>query len=189
MTVLLRRASLRIVNQSSVPTLVKRIQRGDRSEKQSSTHNAKTILAYISKYCPALYKPHVGELVKAIADEKNDMLVEVCLQALAAVAKWDDKLVPNDKSASQSYNMTPLLLLICSNLICRRTTERVMRYVSEANPRHAKYAARLLAFSKKREELCTTVVEVDFTYVKWGACTNLTLSPFQTSFRTPTPNS
>jgi len=95
MSVLLRRASLRIVNQSSIPTLVKRVQKGD---GQSSTHNAQTILTYISKHCPALYKPHVGELAKAIADEKNDILVVLSLQALAAVVKWDDKLAPHDKS-------------------------------------------------------------------------------------------
>lgn len=98
MTIILRRASLRIVNQSSVPTLVKRVQKDDgKTESQSSTHHAHTVLTYTSKHCPALYKPHVGELAKAIADEKNALLVEVSLQALAAVVKWDDKLAPQDK--------------------------------------------------------------------------------------------
>jgi sister-chromatid-cohesion protein PDS5 len=100
MLILLRRASLRIVNQSSIPTLVKRVQKGDGTKKnqaQSSAHHAQTILTYMSKHCPALYKPHVGELAKAIADEKNPTLVEVSLQALAAVVKWDDKLAPHDK--------------------------------------------------------------------------------------------
>jgi hypothetical protein len=59
----------------------------------------------------------VGELAKAIADETNDILVEVSLQALAAVAKWDDKLVPNDKLASRSCNVKSLLLLTVSNPI------------------------------------------------------------------------
>jgi len=100
MTILLRRASLRIVNQSSIPTLIKHVQRGDGGKKsrgQSSAHHAQTILTYTSKHCPALYKPHVGELVKAIADEKNPILVEASLHALAAVVKWDDQLVPHDK--------------------------------------------------------------------------------------------
>ena len=35
-----------------------------------------------------------------------------------------------------------------------------MRYVLDSNPRHAKFAARLLAFSKNREERCSEVVEV-----------------------------
>lgn len=101
MTVLLRRASLRIVNQSSIPTLVKHVQKVDGNRKkrqgQSSAHHAQTLLTYMSKHCPALYKPHVGELVKAISDEKNPILVEVSLQALAAVAKWDDTLAPQDR--------------------------------------------------------------------------------------------
>lgn len=97
MTVLVRRASLRIINQSSIPTLVKRVQRGDSTHLQSPSHLAQKILTYTSKNCPALYQAHVGELAKAIADEKNPALVEVSLQALAAVAQLDDKLAPHDK--------------------------------------------------------------------------------------------
>lgn len=35
-----------------------------------------------------------------------------------------------------------------------------MRYVLASNPRHAKFAARLLALSKNREEHCNEVLEV-----------------------------
>lgn len=104
MSTLLRRSSLRFINQSSLPTLIKRLQKGDpagdghgTSQAQLSANNAEAVLVYISKHCPALYKPHVPELTKAIADEKNPRLVEVCLQALAAVVKWDEKLAPTDK--------------------------------------------------------------------------------------------
>ena len=100
MTILLRRASLHIINQSSIPTLVKLVQKGDgglKGREKSPAHHAQTILMYTSKHFPPLYKPHVGELAKAIANEKNPTLVEVSLQALAAVVKWDDKLAPHDK--------------------------------------------------------------------------------------------
>ena len=104
MSIFLRRASLRLINQSSIPTLIKRLQRGDpssdgygTSQAQLSANNAEAVLTFVSKHCPALYKPHIGELTKAIADEKNSRLVEVCLQALAAVARWDAKLMPSDK--------------------------------------------------------------------------------------------
>jgi hypothetical protein len=103
MTVFLRRASLRLVNQSSIPSLLRHLQRGDStgdghapSQAQLFANNAQVILTSVSKYCPIIYKAHVGELNKAIADE-NPRLVEVCLQALAALAKWDDELVPGDK--------------------------------------------------------------------------------------------
>ena len=124
MTGFLRRASLHLVNQSSIPTLIKRVAKGveappavghsqTQSQYQSFSEFAagsepegraqKTALAaqqwmtHISKHCPALYKAHIGEMTKAIADERNARLVEVCLYALAAVATWDKKLAPSDK--------------------------------------------------------------------------------------------
>ncbi|KAG0700591.1 armadillo-type protein [Suillus ampliporus] len=130
MTVFLRRSTLRIVNQSSIPTLVKRVQKTD-------SKHAQTLLTYISKHCPALYKPHISELTKAIADEKNPRLVEVGMQALAAVSRSDEALAINDK----------------------RTLERVMRYVLGSNARIAKFAARILVASKEHDDLCAEAVE------------------------------
>jgi sister chromatid cohesion protein PDS5 len=104
MSTFLRRASLRLINQSSIPFLLRHLERGDptcdgygTSHAQLSANNAQAILTSISKYCPIIYKAHVGELNKAIADEKNPRLAEVCLQALASLAKWDDGLVLADK--------------------------------------------------------------------------------------------
>ncbi|KAH7910374.1 armadillo-type protein [Hygrophoropsis aurantiaca] len=136
MTTFLRRATLRIINQSSIPTLIKRLQKSTTSTTETQK-NAQLLLTYMSKHCPALYKPHVGELTKAIADDKNARLVEVGLQALAAVVRWDESLYVNDK----------------------RTRERIMRSVLGSNPRHAKFAARFLACSPDREELGMEVVE------------------------------
>ncbi|CCM05112.1 uncharacterized protein FIBRA_07319 [Fibroporia radiculosa] len=144
MATFVRRASLRFVNQSSIPTLIKRVQKGDSSgdgygssQAEMSAHNAQIWMNFISKHCPAIYQSHVGELAKAIADDKNARLVEVCLQALAAVASWDNKLAPND----------------------RRTADRVMRFVLQSNIRHAKFSARLLTCFKNAEELCGQVVD------------------------------
>lgn len=125
MTVLLRRASLHILNQSSIPTLIKRVQKGSEplssvaysqtqsqnnqsfsvwaggaepeGRTQQAAHAAQTWMTFVSKHCPALYKAHIGEFSKAIADEKNARLVEVCLHALAAAAMWDPKIAPSDK--------------------------------------------------------------------------------------------
>ncbi len=104
MITLLRQASLWIINQSCIPTLIKRLQTGDptgtghgTSQAQLSANNAHAILTMISKHCPAMLQPHVKEFMKAVADEENPRLVEVCLQALAAVSKWDSSLTPVDK--------------------------------------------------------------------------------------------
>ncbi|KAI0305166.1 hypothetical protein B0F90DRAFT_1808987 [Multifurca ochricompacta] len=143
MAVFLRRASLRLINQSSIPYLLRHLQRSDltgdsygTNQVQLLANNAQTILTSISKHCPVMYKAHVGELTKAIANEKNQRLVEVCLQALAALAKWDDGLVLGDK----------------------RTTERLMRFSLDSNHRNAKYSARLLAVSKDGEKFCTDII-------------------------------
>ena len=104
MTVLLRRASLRLINQSSVPTLIKHVRNGDFSEQSQSqssadvtAKNASLILTCISKYCPAMFRSHVPELVKSVADEKHNQLVEVSLHALSALLQWDPSLTPTDK--------------------------------------------------------------------------------------------
>ncbi|KAJ7432911.1 armadillo-type protein [Mycena galericulata] len=132
MNFFLRQASLRILNQSSIPTLIKRLQ------KSSHSDNSLKLLKYIAKHLPALYKSHIGELVKGVADEKHPLLVEMSLQALAAVVRWDEKVVPTDK----------------------RTLERIKRLAVEGSFRQAKFAARVLAFSKNKAIVCTEVVEV-----------------------------
>ncbi|KAK7046668.1 sister chromatid cohesion protein pds5 [Favolaschia claudopus] len=95
------------------------------------------LLTYISKNQPALYKSHIAELTKGIADEKHSKVVEVALQALAAVVRWDKSLAPTD----------------------RRTLERIKRLALEGTPREAKFAARFLAFSKDKDVACMEVVE------------------------------
>ncbi|KAJ7810116.1 armadillo-type protein, partial [Mycena leptocephala] len=133
MNLVLRQASLRILNQSSIPTLIKRLQK----TSGMAPENALRLLTHVSKHQPALYKSHVGELVKGVADERHPRLVEVALQALAAVMRWDEKAVPVDK----------------------RTLERIKRFALEGTFRQAKFAARFLAFAKNKAAVCTDVVE------------------------------
>ena len=104
MTILLRRASLRLINQSSIPTLIKHVRgrgSGEQSQSQSSADmsakNASVILTCTSKYCPAIFRSHVPELVKSVADEKHSQLVEVSLHALSTLLQWDPSLAPTDK--------------------------------------------------------------------------------------------
>ena len=104
MAVLLRRASLRLINQSSIPTLIKHIRNGDfieqpqsQSSAEMSAKNASIILTCISKYCPAMFRLHTPELVKSVAEEKHNQLVEVSLHALSALLQRDPSLKPTDK--------------------------------------------------------------------------------------------
>ncbi|KAG6833054.1 hypothetical protein H0H87_012065 [Tephrocybe sp. NHM501043] len=129
---LLRRSSFRLLNQSSIPTLIKRLPKG---HVHTNSHPM-TLLTFVSKHSPALYKPHIGELTKAIADEKNTVLAEACLHALARVLQWDSKLTPTDK----------------------RTIDRITRFALSSNSRMAKFAARIIAVSGD-EDAGTGLVE------------------------------
>ncbi len=103
MSVFLRRASFRLINQSAIPSLLKRIhkaQGGTHSQSQIIAGHAQTLLAFVSKHSPSLYKLHTSELCKGLMDEKNQASVEVCLQALSAVARLDEELAPNESYVS-----------------------------------------------------------------------------------------
>ncbi|KAI6158061.1 armadillo-type protein [Pisolithus tinctorius] len=138
MLIFIRRCTLRILNQSSISPLLKRLQKSSSSSVASPmTKHIHQLLTYVSKHCPALYKAHMGELTKAIADEKNIMLVELGMQALAAVVRTDESLTSFDK----------------------RTMDRVTKYALGENARVTKFASRLLASLKGGDEQCMQVIE------------------------------
>jgi len=106
MNIVLHRACYRIINQSSIPTLLKYVQKGQGSTSantQAFAENALTLLTAVSKHSPALYQSHMGELTKALTDERKSTTVEVGLQALANVIRWDSKLAMVDKSVSSYF--------------------------------------------------------------------------------------
>jgi sister-chromatid-cohesion protein PDS5 len=154
MNLIVRQASLRILNQSSIPTLLKRLQK----PSHPWSENAGKMLRFVSKHIPALYQSHVGELIKGVADEKHELVVELSLQALAAVVRWDEKVAPTDKCV---YLHTSCFSF-GAEVGLRRTLERVKRLALEGTHRQAKFAARFLAFSKSKATVCTQVVEVLF---------------------------
>ena len=166
MMALLRQGSLWIVNTSSVSSLIKRLQKGDHTGRSTSSsmiqvtaNNAQTLLTTIAKQAPAVFRPHVGELLKAIADEKNPRLAEVCLQALAAVSKVEQDVAPTDKYVSpQAVTMSHLNLNFYT--FFRRTLDRLMNYARGSEARMAKHATRTLTCTKEKETLCSELIEV-----------------------------
>ncbi|CAE6505628.1 unnamed protein product [Rhizoctonia solani] len=129
----LRRASLHIVNQSSIPILVKKLKLADQPNTESQSLS---VLECMSKFNPAVYSPHVAELIKALADEKHPRLVQYCTQALAAIVSLDDSLAPTEK----------------------RTTDRLVKIALSDAPKQAKFALRALSHCKDGAHLCAKVV-------------------------------
>lgn len=107
MSIVLRRCSYPFINKTSIPTLLKRLQKVQSSSSASTeatsdgAANAREILVTISKRAPAMYKSHVAELGKVILDDKTGAKVaEVPLQALAHLERRDPSSQTGDKSVT-----------------------------------------------------------------------------------------
>lgn len=96
-TVLVDNASWNIVNHTSIPSLIKRLQRPEGHNADNISLAAYRLLRLIAKECPPMYRTHVSELVIVMGDKKNDRLAEAALRGLAAVCKADPEAVPDDK--------------------------------------------------------------------------------------------
>jgi len=95
MITLLRRGSYSIVNQSSIPLFFKRVVLGEGSTNArvlQRAEAAQSLLRITAKHAPALFKAHVGELCKLIANENQGVSVELAVMALANLVKWDEKI-------------------------------------------------------------------------------------------------
>ncbi|EJT99367.1 hypothetical protein DACRYDRAFT_96151 [Dacryopinax primogenitus] len=123
-----------IVNVSSILALVKTFQS---SHNEYARSHLRALLAKISKYNPNILKPHVSELAKALAGTTTELLAEVALQALSAVFVVDPGLAPSDK----------------------RLTERATQYAEGSQHRQAKFAARLLAHTRNKSQLSTSLAK------------------------------
>lgn len=87
-----------MLNTSSISPLLKTLQSppgGDHTGPIPVA--AASYLQLIAKECPPMYEKHLPELLICIGQQKNERLVEVALQALASVCKYDQTLAPKDK--------------------------------------------------------------------------------------------
>ncbi|KAF8999911.1 ARM repeat-containing protein [Hymenopellis radicata] len=141
MKVFLRRATYHIINQSSIPTLLKRLEEGQESGASTwasaCAQRAAVLLKYVSKHLPALFKAHQGLLTAAIASEEQTLLTATCLRALSCLIRYDSELASTDKLQ----------------------IERYARYAVGPGEKHAKFAARLLCHTPNQSAACGRAVE------------------------------
>ncbi|TYJ51869.1 hypothetical protein B9479_007542 [Cryptococcus floricola] len=143
LTVLLDNSAFDLINHSSIPTLLMRLQKPD-SAKRAAT--ACRFLVVIAKECAPMYKTHVAELVACISDKKNTKLVEVALQGLAAVSKVYPDVAPSES----------------------RLIERVIKLGYEGTYRQGKFAARFLGKIQNSDLNCGKLIDailkaIDYT--------------------------
>lgn len=123
MSVVVDHAAWTLINQSSIPGLIKRLQKPEGPYAERVVAVCTRYLAFIAKECAPMYKSHVDELVIIINDKRNDKLVEVGVQALAAVSKSNPGSGPTDK----------------------RPIERAIKVALSGTPRQAKFASRFIS--------------------------------------------
>lgn len=95
-TLFIYRSSYLLLNRSSVPFLVKKLQSSN-DDKDAETQCAKLMLDAISKSCPEMIRPHAADLVKLLSTEDNETLVNTALFALSELARKDPEAIPTDK--------------------------------------------------------------------------------------------
>ncbi|KAF8907524.1 armadillo-type protein [Mucidula mucida] len=141
MKIFLRRATYHIINQSSIPTLLKRLEEGQESGASTwasaCAQRAAVLLRYVSKHLPALFKAHQNLLTAAIASEEQNLLTATCLRALSCLIRYDSELASDDKLQIQRY----------------------ARYAVGPGEKHAKFAARLLCHTPNQSAACGRAVE------------------------------
>lgn len=129
-TVLIDSAMFNVVNHSSISPLIKRLQTRTTDDiGQRTAEAAYQFLRLMAKECAPMFKSHVDELMIVVGEKRNEKLVEVGLQALAAVVKVDADWGPSD----------------------RKVRDKIIKLALEGTPRQAKFATRFIAYSHHKE--------------------------------------
>lgn len=123
LSVLVDHAAWVLINQSSIPCLIRRLQKAEGPTAERVGALSGRFLAFIAKECAPMYKNHIAELQIVVNDRRNAKLVEVAIQALAAVTKWNPDCGPTDK----------------------KLIERALALALSGTPRQAKFASRFIS--------------------------------------------
>ncbi|KAJ9093577.1 hypothetical protein QFC19_008306 [Naganishia cerealis] len=134
-TLVCRRASIWIINRSSIPTLLQKTAGTD-----TVGLKAVKLLRYVSKHRPSILRTHIAELQKALSDKVNILSVEAGMQCLAQ-ASFGDSSVKLDRHAFVS-----------------KTVDRATKMCTGDNINLAKYAARLLG-QTRQTDACEGVIQ------------------------------
>ncbi|KPV72536.1 uncharacterized protein RHOBADRAFT_29677, partial [Rhodotorula graminis WP1] len=140
----IRLASYPLVNRSSIPQLLRRLTGTTGDDAPQFAASAARVLEHVSKSRPVLFKSHVAELVKLLADQSpSDEPVEggtvasLVLHALACLKRADESVVVEAKLAKKAVAFAS----------------------GSKDEREAKHAATLVALDKGRPGALDDLVE------------------------------
>ncbi|KAK4057405.1 Sister chromatid cohesion protein pds5 [Microbotryomycetes sp. JL221] len=139
----MRSATFWLVNRSSIPTLLKRlstksnkVKGNNDSEVEATASAAASLLQFVSKQLPIMYKSHVAELTVAIGGNEDERTATVALQGLSKLIRADSTIKVDKKLA-----------------------ERVRHFVKDGSVLQAKYAATIMALDSTRPSAISDIVE------------------------------
>ncbi|GAA5836905.1 hypothetical protein JCM9279_007697 [Rhodotorula babjevae] len=140
----IRLASYPLVNRSSIPQLLRRLMGTTGDDATQFAASAARILEHVSKSRPVLYKAHIAELVKLLADQdpatepvEGGTVAAFVLHALSCLKRADESVV-----------------------IEAKLSKKAVAFASESkDEREAKHAATLVALDKGRPGALDDLVE------------------------------
>jgi sister-chromatid-cohesion protein PDS5 len=184
MSAVLRRASFWIINTSMIGYFLQQVQEyldegvSDQRDLDAILH----IVKYVAKHCPKMLEGHAQDLSEAVAkmssqEKKLGPLMtqesEIYLITLAGIAKGSKKGSPRYFT---DFRVPATMLIQCAsdrthtplNANDPNALRAANHFIKKSSARHAKFAARILAYSDESRDTCATIAHVRFPTLSLG---------------------
>jgi sister-chromatid-cohesion protein PDS5 len=151
----IRNSCFLLVNRSSIPSLLKRVQSRSGADSEAQSRAAVRVLEYVSKTRPELYRTHVAELSKTLGEGSSEGAVTVALHAIS-------RLVKNDGTTVLDKYVPSLVDRVCVLMrgTSRKLSDRAKHFAREGTPSQARSAATIIAFDTARPGNAEDLVDV-----------------------------
>ncbi|CAG8738368.1 4211_t:CDS:10, partial [Dentiscutata erythropus] len=131
-SILIRRISLTIINKDLIPFLITKIKSIDSEQRNENSIVAHELFRDISSRFPAILRPHLDKLIRALKEEEDSLIVDDSLEALSKLSIAFPDEAPQDKESIQ----------------------RLMEFALEGSCLQAKFAAIVLSHVRHKQQIC-----------------------------------
>ncbi|CAG8550103.1 668_t:CDS:10 [Racocetra fulgida] len=138
-SILIRRISLTIINKDLIPFLVTKLKSAHSELQSENSIVAHELFKDISSRFPAILKPHVDQLIRALKEDDDLLIVDDSLEALSKLSISFPDETPQDKYV-KAHN--------------RESIQRLMDYALEGSCLQAKFAAIVLSHIRHKQQIC-----------------------------------
>ncbi|CAG8667188.1 13334_t:CDS:10, partial [Cetraspora pellucida] len=131
-SILIRRISLTIINKDLIPFLVTKLKSTHSELQSENSIVAHELFKDISSRFPAILKPHIEQLIRALKEDEDSLIVDDSLEALSKLSIAFPDETPQDKESIQ----------------------RLMDYALEGSCLQAKFATIVLSHARHKQQIC-----------------------------------